>query len=102
VVDLVELGEAFDAARVDGDEPLEVPVVLDGERDPLLVRERPEDGGIDRAAEVRVKLGEARAADLLDDGLPGRCLRLRDGPSLRERFALRVGRTPQRRGEKLV
>ena len=60
VVDLVQLVEALDAARVgDGDERVELPEVLDRERDPLLVREAPEDLGRDRASEMRVELGEA-------------------------------------------
>jgi D-serine deaminase-like pyridoxal phosphate-dependent protein len=55
VVDLVEGVERVDAARVgDRDEPVELPVVLHRERDPLLVGEGPEDVGGDRAAEVRV------------------------------------------------
>ena len=59
VVDRVERVEVGHAARVgDRDEPVEVPVVLDRQRDPLLVRERPEDVGGDRAAEVGVQLGE--------------------------------------------
>ena len=68
LVDGVELGEALDAAGVDGHELDEVPVVLHRERDPLLVGERPHDGGIDRAAQVRVQLGQAPAAQLIDDG----------------------------------
>ena len=60
VVDPVERVEVLDAARVgDGDERVELPVVLDRQRDPLLVRERPEDVGGDRAAEMGVQLGEA-------------------------------------------
>ena len=60
VVDRVERVEVLDAARVgDGDEPVELPVVLHRQRDPLLVREAPEDVGGDRAAEVGVELGEA-------------------------------------------
>ena len=56
----VERVEVLDAARVgDGDERVELPEVLDRERDPLLVRERPEDVGGDGAAEVGVQLGEA-------------------------------------------
>ena len=59
VVDPVEHVEVGDAARVgDGDERVELPVVLDRERDPLLVRQRPEDLGRDGAAEVGVELGE--------------------------------------------
>ena len=59
VVDLVELVEAVHAARVgDRDERVELPEVLDRQRDPLLVREAPEDVGRDRAAEVRVELRE--------------------------------------------
>jgi hypothetical protein len=60
VVDLVERVEVRDAARVaDRHEPVEVPVVLDRQRDALLVRERPEDVRGDGAAEVGVELGEA-------------------------------------------
>ena len=59
VVDPVERVEVLDAARVgDGDERVELPEVLDRERDPLLVRERPEDVGGNGAAEVGVQLGE--------------------------------------------
>ena len=59
VVDPVERVEVGDAARVgDRDERVELPVVLDRERDPLLVRERPEDLGRDGAAEVGVELSE--------------------------------------------
>jgi hypothetical protein len=46
-VDAVELRKPVHSARVDGDELDEVPVLLDGQRDPLLVRERPHDGGVD-------------------------------------------------------
>ena len=66
LVDRVELGEPFDAARVDRYELDEVPEVLDGERDALLVRHRPHDRRVDRAAEVRVELCEPAAADLFD------------------------------------
>jgi len=60
VVDLIERVEVRDAARVaHGHEPVEVPVVLHRQRDALLVREAPEDVGGDRAAEVRVELGQA-------------------------------------------
>src|SRR5580765_213131 len=60
VVDLVEGVERVDAARVgDRDEPVELPVVLDRERDALLVGEAPHDLGGNRRAEVRVELGEA-------------------------------------------
>jgi hypothetical protein len=60
LVDLVERGRVAHLARVgDGDEVLELPVVLDRERDALLVGERPHDLGGDRAAEVGVQLGEA-------------------------------------------
>ena len=59
VVDLVERVEAVHPARVgDRDEPVELPVVLDRQRDPLLVREAPEDLGGNRGAEVGVQLGE--------------------------------------------
>src|SRR5215831_6912371 len=44
VVDRVERVEAGDPARVaDGDEAVELPVVLDGERDSLLVSKAPQD-----------------------------------------------------------
>ena len=60
VVDRVERVEVLDAARIrDGDEPLELPVVLHRQGDPLLVGEAPEDVRGDRAAEVGVELGEA-------------------------------------------
>ena len=60
VVDRVERVEVLDAARIrHGDERLELPVVLHGQGDPLLVREAPENVRGDRAAEVRVELGEA-------------------------------------------
>ena len=60
VVDLVECVEVRDATRVgDGDEPVELPVVLDRQRDALLVGEAPEDVRGNRAAEVGVELGEA-------------------------------------------
>ena len=60
VVDRVERVQVGDAARVgDGDEPVELPVVLHRERDALLVREGPEDLRGDRPAEVGVQLGEA-------------------------------------------
>ena len=59
VVDAVERVEVLDAAGVrDGDERVELPVVLHRQRDALLVRERPEDVGGDGAAEVGVQLGE--------------------------------------------
>jgi hypothetical protein len=56
LVDRVELGEPLDAARVDRHETDEVPVVLDGKGDALLVGERPHDRRVDRATEVRVEL----------------------------------------------
>jgi hypothetical protein len=60
VVDLVELVEPPHASGVgDRDERVELPEVLDGERDSLLVGEAPEDVGGDRASEVGVELGEA-------------------------------------------
>jgi len=60
VIDRVERVEVGHAARVgDGDEAVEIPVILDRQRDALTVGERPKDVGRDRAAEVRVKLGEA-------------------------------------------
>jgi hypothetical protein len=60
VIDRVERVEVRDAARVaDGDEAVELPVILHGKRDSLLVREAPEDVGGDRAAEMRVQLGES-------------------------------------------
>ena len=56
-VERVEVGHA---ARVgDGDERVELPVVPGGQRDPLLVRQAPEDVRGDRAAQVGVQLGEA-------------------------------------------
>ena len=59
-VDVVQRVEVGDAARVgDGDEAVELPEVLHGQGDALLVREAPHDLGGDRAAEVRVELGEA-------------------------------------------
>jgi hypothetical protein len=59
VVDPVERVEAVDAARIgDRDEAVELPVVLDRQRDSLLVREAPEDVRSDRGAEVSVQLGE--------------------------------------------
>ncbi len=59
VVDLVERVEVRHAARIaHRDEPVEVPVVLHRQRDALLVRQRPEDVGRDRASEVGVQLGE--------------------------------------------
>jgi hypothetical protein len=58
VVDRVERVEVGHAARIgDGDQPVEVPVVLGWKRDPLAVGERPEDVRGDRAAEMRVELG---------------------------------------------
>src|SRR5215207_5757888 len=68
LVDLIELGEAFDPARVDGDQVDELPVILDRKRDPLLVGERPHDCGIDRRSEMSVQLREPAARELLDDG----------------------------------
>jgi hypothetical protein len=60
LVDPVERGQVGDFARVgDGDELDELPVVLHRQRDPLLVRQCPQDLGRDRAAEVGVQLGEA-------------------------------------------
>ena len=60
VVDRVERVEVVDPAGVgDGNERVELPVVLDRQGDPLLVRETPEDLRGDRAAEVGVELGEA-------------------------------------------
>jgi hypothetical protein len=60
VVDRIERDEVGDAARdADGDEAVELPLVLLRQRDPLLVREAPEDLGGDRRAEVGVQLGEA-------------------------------------------
>ena len=59
VVDLVELVEALHAVRVGhGDERVELPEVLHRQCDALFVRDRPEDVGGDRAAEMRVELGE--------------------------------------------
>ena len=60
VVDRVERVQVLDALRVgDGDELVELPEVLDRERDPLLVGEAPEDVGGNGAAQVGVQLGEA-------------------------------------------
>jgi hypothetical protein len=60
VVDLVERVEIGDAPRIgDRHEPVELPVVLDRQRDPLLVRQAPQDVRGHRAAEVRMQLGEA-------------------------------------------
>ena len=60
LVDVVQRVEVGDAARVgDGDEAVELPEVLHGQGDALLVGEAPHDLGGDRAAEVRVELGEA-------------------------------------------
>ena len=74
VVDLVESIEIRDAARVGHrHEALELPVVLDRQRDALLVREAPEDVGRNRGAEVRVKLGETileHAVSLGGRGVP--------------------------------
>src|SRR5207248_6991300 len=72
VVDRVERVEVRDAARVgDRDESMELPEVLDGERDALLVGEAPEDLGGDRAAQVRVELGEAFHRGILRAALDG-------------------------------
>ena len=60
VVDPVERVEVGDAARIgDRDHPVELPVVARRQSDPLLVRQAPHDVRRDRAAEVRVQLGEA-------------------------------------------
>src|SRR5205085_12527959 len=70
--DRVEGVEVRDAARIgDGDEPVELPEVLDRECDPLLVREAPEDLGGDRAAQVRVQLGQALHRRILRVGSGG-------------------------------
>ena len=45
-------------ALADGDQVDEFPVVLRRQPDALLVSDAPESGGIDRAAEVDVQLGE--------------------------------------------
>jgi hypothetical protein len=59
VVDRVERVEVLDAARIgDGDEAVELPVVLDRQGDSLLVRKAPQDLGRNRPAEVSVQLGE--------------------------------------------
>ena len=64
VVDLIELVEALDTVRVgDGDQCIELPVVLARERDALLVRDRPEDVRRDGASEVGVQLGEPFALE---------------------------------------
>ena len=75
VVDPVERVEVGHAARVgDRDHPVELPEVARRQRDALLVREAPHDVRGDRAAEVRVQLGEAS----LEHGstLPGRVRRM--------------------------
>ena len=72
LVDRVELGQPVDSARIgDRNEPLEVPVVLDRQGDPLLVRERPHHRWMDRPAEVGVELGQATGAQLGTDGRSG-------------------------------
>ena len=59
-VDLVQRVEVLDAAGVgDGDEAVELPEALDGEGDALLVGKAPHDLRRDRAAEMRVELGES-------------------------------------------
>ena len=59
VIDRVERIEVLDAARVrDRDEPVELPEVLDGQRDALLVGETPQNVRRDGAAEVGMELGE--------------------------------------------
>ena len=64
VVDLVELVEPLHPVRVGHrDERVELPVVLHRERDPLLVGDRPEDVGGDRASEMGVQLGEPFARE---------------------------------------
>jgi hypothetical protein len=83
VVDRVERVEVLDPARVgDRDEGIELPEVLDRERDPLLVRERPEDVGGDRAAQVRVKLREAPVRHAASLSASGRAA-AGDAPSAR-------------------
>src|SRR5207237_4172315 len=69
VVDRVERVEIGDPSWVgDRHEPVELPVVLDRQRDPLLVREAPEDVGGNRAAEVRVQLGQTLHGESLESG----------------------------------
>ncbi len=53
-----ELLEGLALPFADGDEVDELPVVLGGEPDALLVRDTPEGGGIDRPAEMDVELGQ--------------------------------------------
>ena len=59
MVDPVECVEPGHPVRVGhGHERVELPVVLHRERDPLLVREAPEDVGGDGASEMGMELGE--------------------------------------------
>jgi len=66
VVQREERLERFAFALADGDEIDERPVVLRGKPDALLVRDAPEGGGVDRAAEVDVKLGQLIAERVWD------------------------------------
>jgi hypothetical protein len=50
----------------DRDEVDEFPVILRRETDPLLVRDAPERGGVDRTAEMDVKLGQLVAERVWD------------------------------------
>ena len=94
VVDPVERVEVLDPARIgDGDERVELPVVLHRQRDPLLVRERPEDVGGDRAAEVGVQLGETLGEHSGDFILRGYARRHRSRPAGRA-ARLRAGGAP--------
>jgi len=72
VVDRVERVQVGDPARVgDRHQSVELPVVLDRQRDALLVGEAPEDVRGHRAAEVRVQLGEAFHGGSLDSSRDG-------------------------------
>ena len=94
MVDPVERVEVLDPARVgDGDERVELPVVLHRQRDPLLVRERPEDVGGDRAAEVGVQLGET-LGDAFARLYPARCARRHRPRPARGTARLRDRRAP--------
>ena len=76
LVDAVELRQALDAARVDGDELGEVPLVLHLQRHALLVGERRHDGRVDRAAQVgcssATPLGSARGRSRCSRARPSR------------------------------
>ena len=63
VIDRVERIEVLDAARIrDRDEPVELPEVLDGQRDALLVGKTPENVRRDGAAEVGMEAARPSAA----------------------------------------